>query len=131
MAQAKTGVRSFTNCTNVYLKNIDLLLQASSTEAELRRTVDDSKRLNSQLQQVEQENNQLRVSFYCLLHFWAKIFSTILQERVKQLELGQLSAAPSIGADISVSRLSSFTLMHVGLAVILALIVGLILGKIF
>jgi len=92
LAQAKTGT--------------------SSTDAEIRRSVDDSKRLNSQLQQIEQENSQLR-------------------DRVKQLESRQHSAAPSLG-DGSMARLtSSFTLLHVGLAVILALIVGLVLGKIF
>lgn len=32
-------------------------------EAELRRAVDDNKRLQSKLQQLEQENEQLRVSF--------------------------------------------------------------------
>jgi len=88
----------------------------SNTEAEIRRTVDDSKRLSSQLQQFEQENSQLR-------------------ERVKQLESRPFSASSSIGAaDSSMAGMTSsmsFTMIHLGLAAVLALIVGLILGKIF
>jgi len=84
-------------------------------EAELRRAVDDNKRLQSKLQQLEQENEQLRTRL-------SRSESSAAQQGVAG---GSSMKSPiaQIGTD--------FKLLHIVLAAFIAMVLGLIFGKVF
>jgi len=87
----------------------------SEQEAELRRAVDDNKRLQSKLQQLEQENEQLRTRL-------SRSESSVAQQGISG---GTSAKSPlaQIGTD--------FKLLHILIAAIVAMVLGLIVGKVF
>jgi len=80
-------------------------------EAEFRKTVDDNKRLQSKLQQLEQENEQLR--------------TRLLRSESSATQYGGSSKSAVAQHDGF-----EFKLLHIVISALIALIIGLIAGKI-
>jgi len=88
-------------------------------EADLRRAVDDNKRLLSQLQKLEQEKEQLRARL-------SRSESSIAQH---QGISGGASSKSSVAQGQGIG--ADFKLLHIVIAALVALFLGLIFGKVF